>query len=96
MQEAYVRVVSAQQRAGLLRTSVLPQARQTIDVSLAAYQTERGDFLALLDNQRTLLTTQLEYFKSLSDFEQALGDLERAIGADLPPAMTAPVRGEGQ
>jgi outer membrane protein, heavy metal efflux system len=95
VQEAYVRVSSAQQRAELLRTSVLPQSRQTVDVSLAAYQTERGDFLALLDNQRTLLSTQLEYFKALSDFEQALGDLERAIGADLPPAMTEPFGTEG-
>ena len=96
VQEAYVRVKSAEQRAELLRTSVVPQSRQTLDVSLVAYQTERGDFLALLDNQRTLLHTQLEYFRALSDFEQALSDLERAIGTELGPQMTSAVSAEGK
>ena len=96
VQEAYVRAKSAEQRAELLRTSVVPQFRQTLDVSLVAYQTERGDFLALLDNQRMLLHTQLEYFRALSDFEQALSDLERAIGTELGPQMTSAVSAEGK
>lgn len=89
VQQAYVRVKSAERRAALLRTSVLPQSRQTLDVSLVAYQTERGDFLALLDNQRMQLNIQLEYFEALSQFEQALADLERAIGTDVVPQMIA-------
>ena len=94
VQEAYVRLKSAEQRAELLRTSVLPQSRQTLAVSLVAYQTERGDFLALLDNQRVLLDTQLGYFNALSDFEQALADLERAIGAEVESQMTSMVATE--
>ena len=96
VQQAYVRVKAASQRADLLRTSVLPQIRQTLEVSLVAYQTERGDFLALLDNQRMLLRTELDYFRALSDFEQALADLERAIGSELGPEMTAAVGAEGK
>ena len=87
VQEAYLRVRAAEQRAALLRTTILPQSQQTLAVSRVAYQTDRVDFLALIDNQRVLLTSQLDYFKALSDREQAVADLERAVGTEITPAM---------
>src|SRR5204863_4292087 len=84
VQEAIVRAKSAQDRAALLRTTILPQSQQTLDVSRIGYQTDRVDFQAVLDNERMLLDAQLNYFRALSDFTQATADLERAIGADLP------------
>jgi outer membrane protein, heavy metal efflux system len=94
--EAYVRARSAQERAALLRTTILPQAQQTLDVSRVGYQTDRVDFQAVMDNQRTLLDAQLGYVRALSEFEQATADLERAVGADLPESTTMPViRREG-
>ena len=96
VQEAYVRATSAQNRAALLRTTILPQAQQTLDVSRVAYQTDRLDFQAVIDNQRTLLDAQLGYVRALSEFEQATADLERAVGADLPEGTTTSVtRSEG-
>jgi len=89
VQEAYVRAKSAQDRAALLRTTILPQAQQTLDVSRIAYQTDRVDFQAVIDNQRTLLDAQLGYVRALSEFEQATADLERAVGTDLPEGTTA-------
>jgi outer membrane protein TolC len=83
VQNAYVRAIKAQERAELLRTSVLPQSEQTLEVSRVAYQADRVDFLALIDNQRMLLEARLGYFRALSDREQALADLERATGQDL-------------
>jgi hypothetical protein len=53
----------------------------------AAYQTDRVDFLALIDNQRVLLSAQLSYYRALSDLEQGLADLERAVGREITPAM---------
>jgi cobalt-zinc-cadmium efflux system outer membrane protein len=81
--EAYVRATAAGQRAALLRSSIMPQSEQTLEVSRAAYQTDRVDFLALIDNQRVLLDVQHSYYRALSDFEQALADLERAVGIDV-------------
>jgi cobalt-zinc-cadmium efflux system outer membrane protein len=96
VQEAYVRAKSAQERAALLRTTILPQAQQTLDVSRIGYQTDKVDFQAVIDNQRTLLDAQLGYVRALSEFEQATADLERAVGADLPEGTTASVtRREG-
>jgi hypothetical protein len=54
------------------------------------------DFQALIDNERVLLDVNLDYFRALSDFTQALADLERAVGADLPPGTTTMVAKEGQ
>ena len=87
VQDAYVRVKAAEQRAALLRTTIVPQSEQTMDVSRIAYQTDRVDFLALLDNQRVLLNTRLDYYRALSDFEQAMADLERAVGTEISPDM---------
>jgi cobalt-zinc-cadmium efflux system outer membrane protein len=96
VQEAYVRAKAAQARAALLRTTILPQSEHTLAVSRIAYQTDRVDFQALIDNERVLLDSQLDYVRALSEFQQATADLERAIGTDLPepPAGTA-VQGEG-
>lgn len=89
--EAYVRADAAQQRAALLRTSLVPQANQTLAVSRAAYQTDQGDFLALIDNQRVLLDVQRAYYRALSDLEQARADLERAVGTEFLPDVAASV-----
>jgi len=88
--EAYVRVQAAGQRAALLRTTILPQSEQTLEVSRVAYQADRLDFLALIDSQRTLLDARLSYFRALSDRELALADLSRAIGADIPDVTSPP------
>jgi outer membrane protein TolC len=50
----------------------------------------------LIDNERVLLDVQLDYYRALSDFTQALADLERAIGTDLPSGTTAVIAKEGQ
>ena len=87
VQDAYIRVKAAEEHASLLRTSLIPLTEQTVEVARIGYQSDRVDFLALLDNQRGLLGMQLDYVKALSDFEQALADLERAVGTELPPTM---------
>lgn len=83
VQEAYIRVKAAEQRAALLRTTIIPQSEQTFEVSRVAYQTDRVDFPAMLDNQRAVLDAQLGYHRALNEFEQAVADLERAVGVDI-------------
>ena len=86
--ESYVRAEAAQQRAALLRTSIVPQSDQTLAVSCIAYQANQGDFLTLIDNQRVLLDVRLAYYRALNDLEQARADLERAVGRDLLSIVT--------
>jgi outer membrane protein TolC len=81
--EAYVRAKAAQERALLLRNTILPLSRQAFDVSRAAYQADRADFQSILDTERMLLDSQLDYYKALAEFTQAVADLERAVGMEL-------------
>jgi cobalt-zinc-cadmium efflux system outer membrane protein len=90
VQQAYVRVQSAAERARILETSLLPQASQVLDVSRAAYQTDRVDFLSLIDNQRQLLDLRIQYFRARTEVEMAWADLERAVGVDLDREPLAP------
>ncbi len=83
VQEAYVHAQSAQARAALLRTTILPQSQQTLEVSRIGYQTDRVDFQAVIDSERMLLDAQLGYVRALSEFDQAMADLERFVGTEL-------------
>ena len=87
--DAYIRAVAAGQRASLLETTVVPQSEHTLEVARVGYQTDRVDFLSLVDNQRALLDAQLNYFRALSDRELALADLSRAVGTDVVEAPAA-------
>lgn len=85
VQQAYIRISSARTRADLFRRSVIPQTQQVFEASRIAYQSERGEASALVENQRMLLDAQLDYYRALRDLQQARADLERAVGADRPP-----------
>jgi outer membrane protein TolC len=41
------------------------------------------DFLVLIDNQRVLLDTQVDYFRAVNDLERARAALKRAVGTDI-------------
>ena len=87
--DAYIRAEAAGQRASLLRTTVVPQSQQAMEVSRVAYQGDRVDFLSVVDNQRAFLDAQLSYFRALGDRELALADLDRAVGSTSPGAPAA-------
>jgi len=93
--DAYVRVKAAEERAALIRTTLVPQSRQALDVSRVGYETNRLDFLAVIENERTLLEAQLAYERALAEWRQAVTDLERAVGVTLPPAMLQRVSSTG-
>ena len=84
IQEAYVRAASALQMARLYADTLKPQAESTFKSAVAAYQTDRTDLLNLLESQNTYLEIEYDYYKSLSEYEMRLAELEQAIGAPLP------------
>lgn len=84
VQEAYIRVESAAARAALLRSSLVPQTNQALEVSRIGYLADRGGFLDIIDNQRLLAAARLGYYRALADLERARADLERAVGLAGP------------
>ena len=82
--DAYIRVQAAVQRVALLRTTVVPQSQQAMEVSRIAYQADRLEFMSVVDNQRALLDAQLNHFRALGERDIALADLSRAVGTEIP------------
>jgi len=83
LQDALVRVESNHRLKALYETSVLPQAQQSLKSAVAGYESDRNDFLTLIDAQRNLKTFHLEYYDAVAKLEQSFADLERTVGTDL-------------
>lgn len=78
-----VKIEAAEKLLTLYKTTIIPQARQTLESARANYQTGKVEFLSLIDAERALKDFQLEYYRALSTFEQRMAELERAVGMDL-------------
>ena len=71
------------QVATLYRTTILPQAEQSLESARAGYRAGKGGFLDLIDTQRAWRGFQLEYFKALVDRQNRLAELEQVVGVTL-------------
>lgn len=89
IQEAAVRAHAALRLASLYQDTLRPQAAATLKSAQAAYQTDRADFLSLLDSQGMLLDVDLAYNRTLADLEKSLAELELAVGTTVLPARLA-------
>lgn len=66
----------------LLKTGILPQARQTVDSMLAGYQTNKVDFLNLVRAQITLYNDEIQLWNVFSMANQSLARLTAAVGRE--------------
>lgn len=73
----------AANRIGLYKNEQIPLLKGSIESSLAAYRSGKGDIMMLLDSQRMLIDTQMYYYKALVEYNMNLADLERAVGGNL-------------
>lgn len=67
----------------LYETGIIPQAEESLESSLAGYQTDKVDFLSLLDSELTLFNLRLDYYRILADYHKAVADLEALTGSEL-------------
>jgi outer membrane protein TolC len=71
------------QVATLYRTTILPQAEQSLESARVGYRVGKGSFLDLVDAQRTWRGFQHEYFKTIVDRQHRLAELEQVVGISL-------------
>jgi outer membrane protein TolC len=64
----------------LYETDILPQARLTVEATLAAYRVSRVDLLSLLDSQMTLFGYEISRAKELVNFNKALAEIDLLTG----------------
>jgi cobalt-zinc-cadmium efflux system outer membrane protein len=84
LREAFSKLEAATKSVSFYRDGLLPQAEQSFQAAVAAYQTGGVNFMTLLDAQRTIRDVRMGYYKALVDYEQSRADLERAVGKELP------------
>jgi outer membrane protein, heavy metal efflux system len=80
IKDLFYRVEAAKQQLDRYNSKILPQAKQSVQASLTAYQTGTTDFLMLIDAYRTLVNLSKEYFMTRMQFEQTMAELEREVG----------------
>lgn len=83
VKDLLVKLQSSESTINLYKTGVIPQAEQSLKAARVGYEADRVDFLTLIDSQRILLNSRLLYYRALTDFEQNLANLERAVGMQL-------------
>ncbi|MBI5875666.1 MAG: TolC family protein [Deltaproteobacteria bacterium] len=83
VKESFINVAAAERVRGLYETGLLPQAEISFQSAMANYQTSRVDFLTVLDSQRMLKKTRVEYIKSIVEYRKNIAMLEKAVGEDL-------------
>ena len=71
------------QVATLYRTTILPQAEQSLESARTGYRAGKAGFLDLIDTQRAWRGFQLEYFQALVDRHHRLAELEQVVGITL-------------
>jgi outer membrane protein, heavy metal efflux system len=79
----YGQADTAYQLVESYRNTILPQARLTVESSLASYQTGAIDFLSVLNNQTAALDYEMEFHEQMLNYHLAIVRLEEASGMDL-------------
>ncbi|HTJ54875.1 MAG TPA: TolC family protein [Nitrosospira sp.] len=69
--------------AHLYQTTILPQARLTVESALSAYRVNRVDFLTLLDSQMTVFNYEISLATATTSYNKALAEIDLLTGKSL-------------
>lgn len=80
--KAYSDFYQTKNQVVLFKSGIIPQARQTVASMLAGYQVNKVDFLNLVRSQITLYNYETQYWKALTQANQALAQLTAVVGKE--------------
>ena len=81
--EAYQELASAYEEAVALRDAILPAAESSFKASQTSFQSGKGNYLDVLDAQRTLTELRGKYLDAQASYHRARADVEGLIGQSL-------------
>jgi outer membrane protein TolC len=87
--------------ATLYRTTLVPQAEQSVHSNLEAYRVGKIDFPMLMDSVMTVLNLRKEYLGMVGETHMTMARLEAAVGGEIDgrgegAGETKPRNGEGR
>lgn len=74
----------------LYRNGIIPQANQTLQATMSAYQVDKVDFLSLLDSVMSLYRYEIDYARALSDQLRSNAQIEAAAGLEVDQLQVLP------
>lgn len=83
VREAVIKVERADRVRRLYETGLLPQSELYFASTLSGYQTGKANLLTLLDNERLLKKTKIEYLRSIVDYNKGIASLEKVMGGEI-------------
>jgi outer membrane protein TolC len=75
---------AAERTAGLYRNTIIPQARQALEVDQRAYGQGTVTFERVIGDARNLLSAEAAYYRSIVDRAIAVARIQQAVGGQLP------------
>lgn len=78
--EEVYRVDDSQRRLELYRESLIPRARESLQLTTASYRAGSASVLDLLDSERALLEFELSYWRACREFLQGEARLTELLG----------------
>lgn len=89
IKRAALQVEAAQRTRVLYDTTLLPQVELSYQSALRNYQAGTIELLTLLDTERELRRTRVEYLRAILEYNRRIAALERAAGVELRPTGVA-------
>lgn len=87
VKSAAIEVEASLRQIELFETSLVPQAELSYESAFRNYRTGRIGLLMLLETERDLRKTRIDYLKALFEYNRRLANLERASGVELSAAQ---------
>jgi len=82
--QALTRFKQAGELVELYQGGIIPQAEQTYQATMSAYEVDKVDFLNLLDAAMSLYRYDIDFARALSDQQRSRSQLEAAAGINSP------------
>jgi cobalt-zinc-cadmium efflux system outer membrane protein len=83
VESGYAALKANAERVEVFDRSILKHAAAAYDAASRSYQEGKASYLELLEAQRTLSQTTIDYTETLFDYRRAFAELERATGGSL-------------
>ena len=66
------------------RDTLQPDQQNVFKAATVAYQTNQASLISVIDTESMSIDAEYALFEALTEYEQSLSELERAIGMPLP------------
>ncbi len=83
VKELATKVKIAQNKINLYKHTQIPLVKGSIEASRSAYLSGKGDIMMLLDSERILIETKMDYYSALVEYYMNFADLEQTVGINL-------------